>query len=126
MRLLPLLAVATVLAMAGPVLAQAIKALPFDKQLTLATVGDVDAQFEVGLAYETGAGVIPDEAEAAKWFRQAALQGNVEAQFHLARLVARGAKGLKQGFVNARNKGNGSTRDTGYNIGSAHGNAFEV
>ena len=34
--------------------------------------------------------------EAARWFRQAALQGNVEAQFHLARLVAKGAKGLKQ------------------------------
>ncbi|MFN4144048.1 MAG: tetratricopeptide repeat protein [Aestuariivirga sp.] len=96
MRITPALALAAALALAGPAAAQTLKELPFDKQLTLAKVGDVDAQFEVGLAYEQGTGVEPDEAEAARWFRQAALQGNVEAQYHLARLVARGAKGLKQ------------------------------
>jgi TPR repeat protein len=79
-----------------PAAAQSLEELPFDKQLTLAKVGDVDAQFQVGLAYETGKNVPVDEAEAARWFRQAALQGNVEAQYHLARLVSRGAKGLKQ------------------------------
>ena len=101
MRLLPVLALALILGGAVPALAQSLKELPFDKQLTLAKVGDVDAQFEVGLAYETGTGVKADEAEAARWFRQAALQGNVEAQYHLARLVARGARGLKQDFPTA-------------------------
>ena len=96
MRILPALALAFALGTAAPALSQTLKELPFDKQLTLARVGDVDAQFEVGLAYETGTGVDADEAEAARWFRQAALQGNVEAQYHLARLVARGARGLKQ------------------------------
>jgi len=100
-RLLPTLAMALALSAAAPAAAQTLKQLPFDKQLTLAKVGDVDAQFEVGLAYETGRGVTADEAEAARWFRQAALQGNVEAQFHLASLVARGAKGLKQDLPTA-------------------------
>lgn len=85
----------------SPALAQSLQELPFDKQLTLAKVGDVDAQYEVGLAYETGRNVPVDEAEAARWFRQAALQGNVEAQYHLARLVSRGARGLKQDYPTA-------------------------
>lgn len=92
---------AALLAITAPAMAQSLQELPFDKQLTLAKVGDVDAQYEVGLAYETGKGVTADEAEAARWFRQAALQGNVEAQYHLARLVSRGTKGLKQDYPTA-------------------------
>ncbi|MCB1431917.1 MAG: sel1 repeat family protein, partial [Alphaproteobacteria bacterium] len=94
-RYLSVLAV-SILLCAGPALAQSLQDLPFDKQLKLAKVGDVDAQYVVGLAYETGNRARKDEAEAAKWYRQAALQGNVESQFHLARLVSRGAKGLKK------------------------------
>ena len=81
--------------LAAPAIAQSLQELPFDKQLKLAKVGDVDAQYAVGLAYEAGKGTNLSEAEAAKWFRQSALQGNVEAQYHLAKLVAKGAKGLK-------------------------------
>lgn len=97
----PVLALLGLLLLAAPAAAQSLQELPFDKQLTLAKVGDVDAQYEVGLAYETGKSVPVDEAEAARWFRQAALQGNVEAQYHLARLVSRGAKGLKQDYPTA-------------------------
>ena len=97
----PALLLAAFLGLAMPAAAQSLQELPFDKQLTLAKVGDVDAQYEVGLAYETGKGVAVDEAEAARWFRQAALQGNVEAQYHLARLVSRGTKGLKQDYPTA-------------------------
>ncbi|PZF76972.1 sel1 repeat family protein [Aestuariivirga litoralis] len=97
----PVLALAALLLAAAPAAAQSLEELPFDKQMTLAKVGDVDAQYQVGLAYETGKGVAVDEAEAARWFRQAALQGNVEAQYHLARLVSRGAKGLKQDYPTA-------------------------
>lgn len=96
-----LLATALLTAFAGQAFAQALEDLPFDKQKKLAAVGDVDAQYVVGRAYETGEGVQADEAEAARWYRQAALQGNVEAQYHLARLVARGAKGLKQDLPTA-------------------------
>jgi len=97
----PAYVLAALLLFAAPAAAQSLKELPFDKQLTLAKVGDVDAQYQVGLAYETGANVTVDEAEAARWFRQAALQGNVEAQYHLARLVSRGTKGLKQDYPTA-------------------------
>lgn len=76
--------------------AQTINDVPFDKQLKLAKVGDEEAQLAVGLAYESGAGARRDLAEAARWFRQAGLQGNVEAQFHLARIVVTGTEGLKQ------------------------------
>lgn len=97
----PLAVLALLLLSAAPAAAQSLQDLPFDKQLTLAKVGDVDAQYQVGLAYETGQNVAVDEAEAARWFRQAALQGNVEAQYHLARLVSRGTKGLKQDYPTA-------------------------
>ena len=97
----PVLALAVFLLSVAPAAAQSLEELPFDKQLTLAKVGDVDAQYQVGLAYETGKNVAVDEAEAARWYRQAALQGNVEAQYHLARLVSRGTKGLKQDYPTA-------------------------
>ena len=97
----PFAVLAVLLLAAAPAAAQSLNDLPFDKQLTLAKVGDVDAQYQVGLAYELGQTVSVDEAEAARWFRQAALQGNVEAQYHLARLVSRGAKGLKQDYPTA-------------------------
>lgn len=101
MRLPLLLSLGLALALSHPVAAQSLKELPFDKQMKLAKVGDVDAQYEVGLSYETGRGVPRDMAEAARWFRQSALQGNVEAQYHLAQLVAQGAKGLKQDLPTA-------------------------
>lgn len=82
-------------------LAQTLNEVPFDKQLKLAKVGDEDAQLAVGVAYETGVNAKLDLAEAARWFRQAGLQGNVEAQFRLARIVVKGAKGLKQDIPTA-------------------------
>ena len=99
-RLLPAV-LSLAMTMAAPVFAQALQELPFDKQMKLAKVGDVDAQYLVGLAFETGEGAKADEAEAARWFRKAALQGNVEAQYHLALLVSKGAKGLKQDWPTA-------------------------
>ena len=42
--------------------------------------GDADAQFNLGFAYATGEGVPQDDAEAVRWFRLAAEQGNALAQ----------------------------------------------
>lgn len=89
------------LALAGPALAQALDDLPFDKKLKLAKVGDEDAQVAVAEAYERGNEGEPNAVEAARWYREAALLGNIEAQFRLARIVAKGAKGLKQDFPTA-------------------------
>ena len=35
-----------------------------------------------------------DAQQAARWYREATLKGNIEAQYRLARLISRGAKGL--------------------------------
>lgn len=69
--------------------------LPFAKKLQLAKAGDPDAKMAVGESYEKGDGVPQSGVKAAKWYREAALVGNVEAQFRLAKLVSKGAPGLK-------------------------------
>ncbi len=55
-----------------------------------AEAGDAQAQFLLGLKYETGTDVARDLAEAANWFEKAARQGNLEAQFKFAALLERG------------------------------------
>lgn len=57
-------------------------------------------QYNLGLIYEYGEGVPEDNAEAAKWYRQAAEQGVEEAQFDLARLYNSG-EGVQQSEVRA-------------------------
>ena len=52
--------------------------------------GDVQAQFNLGLAYGDGRGVPKDYAEAAKWLRLAAEQGNALAAYGLGVLYTDG------------------------------------
>src|SRR4051794_31338218 len=84
----------------APAMAEAmggtIETLPFMKKLTLANVGDEEAQLAVGQAYDLGKGIKQSKAEAAKWYRKAADQGNAEAQFRLGRLLHEGAGGLQK------------------------------
>jgi uncharacterized protein len=72
----------------------ALATLPFTKKMQLAKAGDPDAKMAVAEAYETGTDAKLDPAKAAKWYREAALTGNVEAQFRLFKLVRKGAPGL--------------------------------
>ncbi|HDN26502.1 MAG TPA: sel1 repeat family protein [Thioploca sp.] len=59
--------------------------------LLTAQQGDVEAQFQLGKAYEVGEGVArPDGQAAADWFRQAAEQGHIQAQFYLYLLLSMG------------------------------------
>lgn len=74
---------------------QALSDLPFLKKLALARAGDSAAKFAVGEAYEEGLGARVNIAEAAKWYRQAALAGVLDAQYRLALIVEKGAKGVK-------------------------------
>lgn len=69
--------------------------LPFYKKIRLARAGDVEAKMAVAEALENGTDTKINIAEAAKWYRDAALTGNYEAQFRLAKLVDKGAIGLK-------------------------------
>lgn len=55
-----------------------------------ARAGDPQAQFLLGLKYETGTDVARDLATAADWYEKAAVQGYPEAQFKLATLLEHG------------------------------------
>jgi len=46
--------------------------------------GNVDAQYQLGLCYETGKGVTIDKKEAAKWYREATFKGNKPAAAKLS------------------------------------------
>jgi len=81
--------------------AQSLEELSFPKKLKLAKVGDEDAQMAVAKHYEVGNKVKRSRLEAAKWYRLAMDQGNVEAQYRLARLVHQGGDGLKQDLIMA-------------------------
>jgi localization factor PodJL len=55
-----------------------------------AKAGDAAAQYDLGVLYARGDGLVQDYATAASWFRAAATQGNVAAQYNLGVLYADG------------------------------------
>lgn len=58
--------------------------------ITRAKAGDAAAQYDVGVLYAQGRGLVQDYASAATWFRAAAAQGNVAAEYNLGVLYAQG------------------------------------
>ena len=52
-----------------------------------------EAQYSIGVKYDTGEGVPQDDAEAVIWYRRAAEQGHAGAQYSLGRMydIGRGA-----------------------------------
>ena len=56
----------------------------------LAEQGDVDAQFHLGVMYESGQGVLRNDAGAIKWYRRAAERDDAVAQFNLGIMYAKG------------------------------------
>jgi len=79
----------------------------------LAEKGNRVAQYNLGLMYDNGQGVVQDYKEAVKWYRKSAEQGNASAQVKL---------GLKYGI------GVGVIQDNVYahmwgNIAASNGNA---
>ena len=98
MKRLALIAVSMV-AFAGPACADfAAGETAFDRGdfaaahkewLPLAEQGDAEAQKKLGYLYRYGHGVPKDGVEAAKWYRMAAVQGDVVAQFTLGLIVRR-------------------------------------
>lgn len=68
----------------------------------LARLGRAPAQYRVARMYQDGTGGVPeDDAEAVKWYRQAADQGHADAQFTLGDMYLKGAEGVPQDFVEA-------------------------
>jgi TPR repeat protein len=56
----------------------------------LAEQGDASAQFNLGVMYAKGEGVIENDKKAVKWFRLAAEQGDAEAQNNLGTMYHNG------------------------------------
>jgi len=52
--------------------------------------GSAEAQFEIGVLYDTGQGVAQDAAEAMRWYQRAADQGFAPAHAGQCRRVLRG------------------------------------
>jgi hypothetical protein len=55
-----------------------------------AEAGQAEAEFDLGVLYAQGLGVLRDLNVAASWYRKAADQGNAEAQFALGQMYAHG------------------------------------
>jgi TPR repeat protein len=62
----------------------------FEEWLPLAELGDAEAQFNLGVMYDEGAGIKQDLATAASWYRKAAEQGFVDAQTNLGMMYYEG------------------------------------
>ena len=60
----------------------------------LAEQGDAVAQYNLGLMYANGEGVLQDYAMALKWYTLAAEQGDADAQFGLALIYEYGKQGV--------------------------------
>ena len=65
-----------------------------------ADLGYPRAQFNLGVMYANGRGVLKNNVEAVKWYRKAAEQGFVSAQFNLGVSYINGV-GIPQNNVNA-------------------------
>jgi hypothetical protein len=66
----------------------------------LAERGYEYAQYNLGLMYEEGFGVVKDHKESVKWYRKAALQGVAHAQFDLGHKYAEG-RGVTRDYKKA-------------------------
>lgn len=66
----------------------------------LADQGVAAAQYNLGLMYDSGRGVLQDPTEAARWYRLAADQGVAEAQYNLGVMYGKG-QGVPQNDAEA-------------------------
>ncbi len=55
----------------------------FEEAKVKAEQGDAAAQFNLGVMYSFGDGVLQDDKEAVRWYRKSAEQGVAEAQYNL-------------------------------------------
>jgi hypothetical protein len=63
--------------------------------------GDVDAQFNLGFAYDEGEGVIQNYEKAIFWYLKAAKQGDIVAQFNLGCIYNEG-RGVARDYKQAK------------------------
>ena len=89
----------------------------------LAEQGDAHAQYNLGVMYSDGQGVIQDYKEAVKWYKLAAEQGFANAQYNLAKMYENG-KGAPQDYAEAvkwwRLAAEQGFADAQYNLGNMY------
>ena len=76
----------------------ALQALDFTSTKKLAEQGYADAQYNLGLMYANGEGVIEDDKLAVEWYTKAAMQGGAAAQYNLGVMYYNG-DGVIEDFV---------------------------
>jgi hypothetical protein len=69
--------------------------------LPLGAQGSAGAQRRLGEMYESGRGVAKDDLEAEKWFRRAAAQNDLDAEWYLGFMYHHGRKGIPKDFSEA-------------------------
>lgn len=57
---------------------------------TLASSGDAEAEYQLGVFFQMGRGVLRNHAEAIEWYKKAAEKGHVKAQFNLGTMYESG------------------------------------
>jgi TPR repeat protein len=72
----------------------------YNEWLPLAELGDVEAQYNLGVMYDEGAGMEQDLAAAADWYRKAAEQGFMDAQTNLGIMYYHG-QGVERDLAEA-------------------------
>ena len=63
-----------------------------------ANAGNAEAQYQLGVMFARGHGVISNVPDAVSWFRRAAEQGHAAAQFELSLAYARPSAGTPAGL----------------------------
>ena len=86
-----LIRIATAVLVAGGLAVMVLSAQDdLDTVRQAAEQGDARAQFNLGIMYDNGEGVLKDEAEAVKWYRLAAEQDLANAQNNLGTAYTNG------------------------------------
>ena len=62
----------------------------YNEWLPLAELGDAEAQYNLGVLHDEGAGVKQDLAAAVNWYQKAASQGFIDAQTNLGMMYYHG------------------------------------
>ena len=91
--------------------------------------GDANAQYNLGVCYENGYGVMQDYSQAVYWYRKAAEQGDAFAQCNLGSCYGNG-KGVTQDYSQAvywyRKAVEQGNAEAQCNLGTSYGNGEGV
>jgi TPR repeat protein len=66
-----------------------------------AQAGNAVAQYHLAMMFDTGNGVVRNPKEAEKWYKAAAAQGHLDAQFYLAKMYSAENSGLPRNEAEA-------------------------